>query len=85
MGFLGLLQPLADGAKLILKETVMPSLANRFIFLLAPVLTFFLSLLSWMVIPFNSTNIFADLNIAVLFVFGRFLFRRLRNYYGWMV
>lgn len=70
VGFLGLLQPLADGAKLILKETVMPSLANRFIFLLAPVLTFFLSLLSWMVIPFNATNVFADLNIAVLFVFA---------------
>lgn len=80
-----MLQPLADGAKLILKETVMPSLANRFIFLLAPVLTFFLSLLSWMVIPFNATNVFADLNIAVLFVFGCVLFRRLRYYYGGMV
>lgn len=70
VGFLGLLQPIADGAKLILKETVIPSVSNRLIFLSAPIITFFLSLMSWLVIPFGPYNVLADLNIGILFVFA---------------
>ena len=53
IGYLGLLQPLADGLKLFIKETILPTSANIFIFLLAPLLTFFLSLMGWVVIPFG--------------------------------
>jgi NADH-quinone oxidoreductase subunit H len=52
VGFLGLLQALADGLKLFTKETILPSSSNIIIFLLAPFLSFFLSLISWSVIPF---------------------------------
>jgi len=69
VGFQGLLQPLADGAKLILKETILPSTANKFIFILAPMLTFLLSLSSWAVIPFGA-SIGADLNVALLYLFA---------------
>ena len=51
VGIYGLLQPLADGLKLLLKETILPTSANTILFLLAPVLTFMLSLISWAVIP----------------------------------
>ncbi|MEC8174482.1 MAG: complex I subunit 1 family protein, partial [Pseudomonadota bacterium] len=54
VGPFGLLQPLADGAKLFLKETIVPSGSNRIIFVLAPMITFILSLIAWAVIPFNS-------------------------------
>lgn len=53
VGFLGLLQPLADGLKLLLKETVVPTNANTFSFVFAPILTLFLSLLGWSTIPFS--------------------------------
>ena len=51
IGYLGLLQPLADGLKLFAKETILPSNANLGIFILAPLLTFILSLMGWAVIP----------------------------------
>ena len=54
VGPFGLLQPLADGAKLFLKETIVPSGSNRIIFVLAPMVTFILSLIAWAVIPFDS-------------------------------
>lgn len=57
IGFAGLLQPLADGLKLFLKETIIPLYANKFIFILSPILTFVLSLLSWIIIPFNYNNL----------------------------
>ena len=53
VGYLGLLQPFADGIKLILKETVLPVESNRNIFLLAPYLIFFLALLNWLVLPLD--------------------------------
>ena len=53
VGFLGLLQPLADGLKLLLKETVVPTNANTFSFVFAPILTLFLSLLGWSTVPFS--------------------------------
>lgn len=70
VGLYGLLQPLADGFKLLIKETILPSSANKFIFLLAPLLTFILSLMGWAVIPFNQTAILADINVGVLYLFA---------------
>lgn len=68
VGYLGLLQPLADGLKLFVKETVIPSSANTFIYFLAPLLTFMLSLIGWAVIPFGSDLSVSDLNIGILYL-----------------
>jgi NADH-quinone oxidoreductase subunit H len=70
VGFFGILQPLADGLKLLLKEPVLPSHANTVIFLLAPVLTFILSLISWSVIPFCEGGVLSDLPIGILYIFA---------------
>ncbi|MBF0246859.1 MAG: NADH-quinone oxidoreductase subunit NuoH [Alphaproteobacteria bacterium] len=70
VGPFGLLQPFADGAKLFLKETVIPSSANRAIFLVAPMLTFFLALIAWAVIPFGEGLVLADINVGVLYLFA---------------
>lgn len=68
IGFLGLLQPLADGLKLFVKETIFPSNSNIYIFLLAPLLTFILSLIGWAVIPLSETILISDLNLGVLYL-----------------
>jgi NADH-quinone oxidoreductase subunit H len=70
VGPFGLLQPLADGVKLLLKETVLPSGANRVVFLIAPMLTFALSLVAWAVIPFNKGWVLANINVGVLYLFA---------------
>jgi NADH-quinone oxidoreductase subunit H len=70
VGFMGLLQPLADGLKLLLKEPVLPSSANTVIFLMAPVVTFLLSLIAWAAIPFNPGVVVADLNLGILYIFA---------------
>lgn len=70
VGFLGLLQPIADGLKLFAKETVIPSSSNPVNFALAPILTFFLSLLSWAVIPVNSGFSLSDLNLGLIYLFA---------------
>jgi NADH-quinone oxidoreductase subunit H len=70
IGFLGLLQPLADGLKLFVKETILPSNSNLFIFLIAPILTFILSLMGWAVIPISETIVISDLNLGVLYLFA---------------
>jgi NADH-quinone oxidoreductase subunit H len=70
VGFLGLLQPLADGVKLILKETVIPNVSNKMVFILAPILSFFLSLVSWVVIPFDLGLVLADLNLGIFYLFA---------------
>lgn len=70
VGFLGLLQPLADGLKLLVKEPVLPSNANTVVFLAAPVLTFALSLVGWAVVPFDSGVVLSDLNVGVLYIFA---------------
>src|ERR1700743_3665405 len=62
VGPFGLLQPIADGLTLLMKETVIPSGANRIVFLAAPILTFVLSLVAWAVIPFNFGMVLADIN-----------------------
>jgi NADH-quinone oxidoreductase subunit H len=70
VGPYGLLQPIADGAKLFLKETVIPSGANRVIFLVAPMITFILSLIAWAVIPFGEGLVVSDINVGVLYLFA---------------
>jgi len=70
VGPFGLLQPFADGLKLLLKETIVPSGANRIVFMLAPILTFLLSLIAWAVIPFGAGLVLADINVGVLYLFA---------------
>ncbi|MEE8393401.1 MAG: NADH-quinone oxidoreductase subunit NuoH [Rhodospirillales bacterium] len=70
VGPFGLLQPLADGLKLFLKETIIPSGANRGVFILAPCLTFILALIGWAVIPFGEGLVLADINVGVLYLFA---------------
>jgi NADH-quinone oxidoreductase subunit H len=68
IGFIGLTQPFADGCKLFVKETTLPTSANTGVFLLAPVLSFVLSLLGWVVIPFSEGILMCDLNLGVLYL-----------------
>jgi len=70
IGFIGLLQALADGLKLFVKETILPSNSNLGVFLLAPVLSFLLSVVSWAVIPFAHKVVFADINLGILYLFA---------------
>jgi NADH-quinone oxidoreductase subunit H len=70
VGYVGLLQPLCDGLKLLLKEPVLPSSANRILFLIAPVVTFLLSLISWSCIPYSRGVLLAELNIGILYIFA---------------
>jgi NADH-quinone oxidoreductase subunit H len=70
VGWFGLLQPIADGAKLFLKETVIPSGANRVVFVLAPMLTFVLALVAWAVIPFDKGMVVANINVGILYLFA---------------
>ena len=68
VGTFGLLQPLADGLKLFVKETILPSNADIVLFILAPILTFFLSLLSWVIIPLGNGMFYTELNIGILYL-----------------
>nr|YP_009040502.1 NADH dehydrogenase subunit 1 [Kappaphycus striatus]AHG98601.1 NADH dehydrogenase subunit 1 [Kappaphycus striatus] len=68
VGIFGLLQPLADGLKLFVKETILPSSANLTIFILAPILTFLLALISWCVIPIGEGKVYSDLNVGILYI-----------------
>ena len=70
VGPYGLLQPLADGAKLFFKETVIPSGANRVVFVMAPMVTFSLALMAWAVIPLGDGLVVADINVGVLYLFA---------------
>ena len=70
VGVYGLLQPLADGLKLFVKETVLPTAANTGIFLLAPLLTFILSLMGWAVIPFGEGVVLSNINVGILYLFA---------------
>jgi NADH-quinone oxidoreductase subunit H len=70
VGFFGLLQPLADGLKLALKETMLPSSANKVLFVIAPVLTFTLGLLGWAVIPLGDGMVLCDVNLGILYLFA---------------
>nr|YP_010621071.1 NADH dehydrogenase subunit 1 [Paeonia lactiflora]YP_010977925.1 NADH dehydrogenase subunit 1 [Paeonia suffruticosa]WAX39690.1 NADH dehydrogenase subunit 1 [Paeonia lactiflora]WOA00826.1 NADH dehydrogenase subunit 1 [Paeonia suffruticosa] len=70
VGSFGLLQPLADGSKLILKEPISPSSANFFLFRMAPVATFMLSLVARAVVPFDYGMVLSDPNIGLLYLFA---------------
>lgn len=70
VGPFGLLQPFADGLKLFLKETIVPTEANTVVFLLAPMITFALALLGWAVIPVSAKFVIADINVGVLYLFA---------------
>ena len=68
VGPFGLLQSFADGLKVFLQETIVPSAANRGLFLIAPIITFTVALLAWAVIPFGPDMVLADINIGLLYV-----------------
>jgi len=70
IGVYGLLQPLADGFKLLVKETIIPSSANKFLFILSPIITFLVSLMGWAIIPFDKTAFLAEINIGILYIFA---------------
>ena len=70
VGPFGLLQPIADGLKLFLKETIIPSGANRVVFMIAPMVTFILALVAWAVIPFDEGMVLADINVGILYLFA---------------
>src|SRR5215468_9447149 len=66
----GLLQPLADGVKLVFKETIIPTTANRVVFMIAPMITFVLALVAWAVIPFDAGVVLANINVGILYLFA---------------
>ncbi|HLI22125.1 MAG TPA: NADH-quinone oxidoreductase subunit NuoH [Stellaceae bacterium] len=70
VGPFGLFQPLADGLKLLMKETVIPTGANRGVFLAAPIVTFSLAIVAWAVIPFDRGIVIANINVGILYLFA---------------
>jgi len=70
VGPFGLWQPFADALKMLTKETIIPSGANRVLFLLAPMLTFGLAVIAWAVIPVNDGWAIADINVGILYLFA---------------
>ncbi|MFL9710329.1 NADH-quinone oxidoreductase subunit NuoH [Methylobacillus sp. Pita1] len=68
VGYRGLLQPLADGIKLLMKEIIIPSAANRTLFLLGPVLAIAPALAAWAVVPFDFTLVLADIDAGLLYI-----------------
>ena len=70
VGPFGLLQSLADALKYIFKEVIIPSSSNKVIFILAPIVTMTLALVSWAVIPFSATQVIANINVGILYLFA---------------
>ena len=70
VGPFGILQSLADALKYIFKEMIIPSSSNKIIFILAPIVTMTLALISWAVIPFGATQVLADINVGILYLFA---------------
>jgi NADH-quinone oxidoreductase subunit H len=70
VGPFGLLQSLADALKYIFKEIIIPSGSNKVIFILAPIVTMTLALIAWAVIPFSATQVLADINVGILYLFA---------------
>ena len=68
VGPFGLLQPIADAVKLIFKETIVPTPSSKIVFMIAPMITFILSLVGWAVIPFSEGWVLSDMNVGVLYV-----------------
>ncbi len=70
VGPFGLLQPIADGIKLLTKETIFPDNSSKFLFILSPVLTFALALLAWAVIPVDYKIVLSDINVGLMYIFA---------------
>jgi NADH-quinone oxidoreductase subunit H len=70
VGPFGLLQSLADALKYIFKEIIIPASSNKVIFILAPIVTMTLALISWAVIPFSETQVLANINVGILYLFA---------------
>jgi NADH-quinone oxidoreductase subunit H len=70
VGVFGLLQPLADGFKLFVKEIILPSSSNKLIFICSPIIWFIISLIGWAVIPYGKYSFISELNIGVIYLFA---------------
>jgi NADH-quinone oxidoreductase subunit H len=70
VGFAGMLQPFADGLKLLIKEPIIPGNANRYLFTIAPILTLLLSFMGWAIIPFDYNAVYSNINIGILYLFA---------------
>lgn len=70
VGPMGLWQPIADGLKMFVKETVIPSGANKVVFVMAPMVTFILAMIGWAVIPFGAGLVIADINVGILYLYA---------------
>ena len=70
VGPFGLLQPIADGIKLLTKETILPTSSNKILFLFSPILTFTLALLAWAVIPVDYGLVLSNINVGILYIFA---------------
>ena len=70
VGPFGLLQTLADALKYLFKEIIIPASSNKVIFILAPVVTMTLALVAWAVIPFSQTQVIANINVGILYIFA---------------
>jgi NADH-quinone oxidoreductase subunit H len=68
VGPFGLLQPLADGLKLMLKEVIIPAKSNKILFLLAPIITFVLAFVGWAVVPFSDKMVLANINVGITYI-----------------
>ena len=70
VGPFGLLQSLADALKYMFKEVIIPATSNKLVFILAPIVTMTLALISWAVIPFGENFVLADINVGILYLFA---------------
>ena len=70
VGPFGLLQSLADALKYLFKEIIIPASSNKVIFILAPIVTMTLALVAWAVIPFSQTQVIANINVGILYIFA---------------
>ena len=70
VGPFGLFQPIADGLKLLTKEIIIPYGSDKYVFLLAPIITFVLSLIGWAVIPFDKNLVLSNINVGILYLFA---------------
>jgi len=70
VGYYGILQPFADAMKLLIKETVIPGIANKYLFIFAPIFVLFFALINWAVIPLGEFLVYSDLNMGILYLFA---------------
>lgn len=70
VGYYGILQPFADALKLLIKETVIPGIANKYLFMFSPIFVLFFALINWAVIPVGEFLVYSDLNIGILYLFA---------------